>query len=112
MKVLIFGYSDNPERYSHMACLLLKEYQHEVITLNLRNEEDFQKLNEEFHTVTMYVNPSLSDKYQDLLLNLNVKRVIFNPGTENSHLESKFSQKGIEVLHACTLVMLKTQQFN
>jgi hypothetical protein len=60
----------------------------------------------------MYVNPSLSDKYQDLLLNLNVKRVIFNPGTENSHLESKFSQKGIEVLHACTLVMLKTQQFN
>lgn len=112
MKVLIFGYSDNPERYSHMASLLLKEYQHEVLTLNLRNEDDFQKLNEEFHTVTIYVNPTLSDKYQDLLLKTKAKRVIFNPGTENPHLESRFSQNGVEVMQACTLVMLKTHQFD
>lgn len=34
------------------------------------------------------------------------KRIIFNPGTENQTFEKMAEEKGIEVLNACTLVML------
>ncbi len=112
MQVLVFGYSDNSERYSNQAYHLLKEYQHEAIGLNLRTESDLDKLKLPFHTLTIYVNPALSDKYQDLLLSTQARRVIFNPGTENPGLALKFKQKGVEVLEACTLVMLKTHQFD
>lgn len=112
MKVLVFGYSENPDRYSHMASELLKDYGHEVIALNPRHEEEFSKINTEYHTLTLYVNPHISDKYQEMLLKSKPKRVIFNPGTENSDLEKKFESLGAEVVIGCTLVMLRTNQFN
>lgn len=95
-----------------MASSLLEEYQHEVIKVNLRKEEDFFKLNEDFHTLTIYVNSNLSDKYQALLLASKPKRVIFNPGAENTSLASKFSKNGVEVINGCTVVMIKTNQFD
>lgn len=112
MKVLVFGYSENPERYSHMAAELLKDYKHETITINPRQEEDLKKINTDYHTLTMYVNPTISDKYQDILLKSKPKRVIFNPGTENPILQKKFETIGTEVVIGCTLVMLRTNQFN
>lgn len=112
MKVLVFGYSENPDRYSHMATELLKDYKHETITINPRQEEDLKKINTDYHTLTMYVNPTISDKYQDILLKSKPKRVIFNPGTENPVLQKKFETMGVEVVIGCTLVMLRTNQFN
>lgn len=112
MKVIVFGYSENPDRYSFMAGELLKNYQHEVITINPRHEDELVKLNSDYHTLTLYVNPKISDKYQDILLKSNPKRVIFNPGTENALLEKKFATLGVEVVIGCTLVMLKTNQFD
>nr|BDT28816.1 CoA-binding protein [Bacteriovorax sp. HI3] len=112
MKVVVFGYSEGPDRYSNMAANLLHDYKHEVVTINPRQEEELKKINTSFHTLTLYVNPQISDKYQDLLLNSKPKRVIFNPGTENPALEKKFEAQGAEVVIGCTLVMLKTQQFD
>ncbi|MDW8332380.1 MAG: CoA-binding protein, partial [Cyclobacteriaceae bacterium] len=39
------------------------------------------------------------------------KRIIFNPGTENTELEIRARRAGIEVVHGCTLVMLRTNQY-
>jgi predicted CoA-binding protein len=108
--VLVFGYSDNPERYSYIAYNLLKEYNHKVMTFN-PHTDNLALLPKNFDTLTLYVGPAVSDKFQDLLLNLEIKRVIFNPGTENPSLEKKWISKGIEVVRGCTLVMLKTNQF-
>lgn len=112
MKVLVFGYSDSPDRYSHMAAELLKNYKHETVTINPRMEEELQKINTDYHTLTLYVNPTISDKYQDILLKSRPKRVIFNPGTENPVLQKKFETMGAEVVIGCTLVMLRTNQFD
>ena len=112
MKVLVFGYSENSDRYSHMAAKLLLEYKHEVITVNPRHLEEIEKINENFHTMTLYVNPTISAKYQDILLKSKPKRVIFNPGTENLDLQKKFENLGAEIVIGCTLVMLKTNQFD
>jgi predicted CoA-binding protein len=110
MKVLVFGYSDNPERYSYIAANLLMDYKHETIKFNPR-VDDFQSLNQSFDTIALYVSKNVSDKFQNLLLNLKVKRVIFNPGTENDQLEEQFTKLGVEVIRGCTLVMLRTNQF-
>lgn len=111
MKVVVFGHSENPERYSNMAAELLLNYKHEVVTINPRHEEELKRIDTPFHTLTLYVNPQVSEKYQDLLLRAKPKRVIFNPGTENPALEEKFKSQGAEVVIGCTLVMLKTNQF-
>jgi len=63
------------------------------------------------HTVTMYVNPALSDKMAEALLALRPQRVIFNPGSENPRLESMLRAQGVDVVEGCTLVMLRTKQF-
>lgn len=112
MKVLVFGYSENPDRYSYMAAELLKDYKHETVTINPRQVEELGKISTDYHTLTLYVNPQISDKYQDILLKSKPKRVIFNPGTENPTLQKKFEIQGAEVVIGCTLVMLRTNQFN
>ena len=112
MKVLVFGYSDSPDRYSYMAANLLKDYKHEVVTINPRMDDELSKINTSYDTLTLYVNPAVSDKFQNILLQSRPKRVIFNPGTENSDLQKKFEALGTEVVIGCTLVMLRTNQFN
>ena len=110
MKVLVFGYSDNPERYSYKAAHMLKDYKHEAVLFNPRLD-DPKTIDKTFETITLYVGKEVSNKFTDFLLGLKIKRVIFNPGTENESLEAKFNSSGVEVIHGCTLVMLKTDQF-
>ena len=112
MKVCVFGYSENPERYSNKATELLGDFNHEVVTINPRDENDLLKLeNLEVDTVTLYVNPTISDKYSRELLNISARRFIFNPGTYNLELIASLQKKKIETVEGCTLVMLRTGQF-
>ena len=111
MKVLVFGYSENPERYSYKAAELLKAYNHETITINPRHDDELKKIHTDYHTLTLYVNPQISSKYQDLSLKSKPKRVIFNPGTENPAFYELLKLNNIEVEVACTLVMLSTSQY-
>jgi predicted CoA-binding protein len=62
-------------------------------------------------TVTVYVNAKISDAEYERIINLKPRRVIFNPGAENEPLAVKLEEQGIEVVRACTLVMLRTGQF-
>lgn len=111
MKVLVFGYSDNPDRYSNMAYQLLNQYQHETFKYNPREDQSLD-LPKAVDTVTLYLGRAISDKFGDALLDLDFKRIIINPGAENDKLEEKLKAKGVEVVHGCTLVMLKTNQFD
>ncbi len=62
-------------------------------------------------TLTVYVNPKISSGEYKNILKLKPRRVVFNPGAENSELAEKLKTAGFEVIEACTLVMLRTEQF-
>jgi predicted CoA-binding protein len=113
MKTLVIGASENPVRYSNLAIERLRQHNHEVVALGLKDGEahgvKIQKKKEQFidiDTITLYLNPSRQKELYDYILSLNPRRIIFNPGTENPELENLAEEKGIETVEACTLVML------
>jgi predicted CoA-binding protein len=63
------------------------------------------------NTLTLYVGPERGKELLQDMINLGPNRVIMNPGTESDELEDELNAKGIAVLRACTLVMLRTDQF-
>ena len=119
MNVAILGASNKPDRYSHKALVLLAEKGHAVFPVHPALPEIegcavFKRLADipaPLHTVTMYVSAAHSTGMAEAILAAKPARVLFNPGTENPELEDRLSAAGIEVLHACTLVMLRTGQF-
>ncbi len=117
-KTLVIGASQNPSRYAYKATMMLKTHQHKVVPYGLREGEiDGIKIitewphTQDFDTVTLYLNPHNQKELYERILNLKPKRVVFNPGTENTELEQKLENAGIEALRACTLVLLSTGQY-
>lgn len=118
-KTLILGASSNPERYAYKATIKLKQHGHEVIPVGLRagKIDDVEILVnnpivESVDTITLYVGPQNQSVYYDYILNqINPKRIIFNPGTENPALEKLAQEKGIETEVACTLVLLSLGEY-
>lgn len=117
-KTLVIGASEQSDRYSHQAVKLLRHFGHEVKALGAKEGQIGDTKIEtnppedgDFDTVTMYLNPARQSTMEEYVLSLNPKRLIFNPGAENPLLAQKAEQKGIEVLDACTLVMLRTHQY-
>jgi len=115
---LIVGASPNPERYSFMATSLLKSYGHKVYAYGIKKGSiDEESIHLEWpeegtiDTITLYVGPEGQKPMYETILNIKPRRIIFNPGTENPELEALAQQKGIQILEACTLVMLKTNQY-
>ncbi len=117
-KTLVIGATPNPSRYAFIATEMLTEYGHEVIPFGIKRGKilDHEIINEfpvdaQVDTVTLYVNPQLQDQYQQLIIDLKPKRVVFNPGTENPAFEKLLAENNIEPIEACTLVMLRTNQY-
>lgn len=117
-KTMVLGASAKPERYSYKAVHMLLEHQHPVVAVGAREGKvagmdiKIGQPNEEgVHTVSLYLGPSRQKNVYDYILNLNPKRIIFNPGTENPEFYQIANNKGIEVEEACTLVLLSTNQF-
>ncbi len=117
---LIVGATDNPERYAYRAADLLQAKGVSFIPIGIKKGVVFGKeivdLRQKpalagIHTVTLYLGPQNQNEWIDFLIGLGPKRMIFNPGTENPEFFSKAKAAGIEVLEACTLVMLTTGQF-
>lgn len=114
---LVIGASTNPERYAYKATVMLAEYGHPVIPYGLKKGEieGKQIVNElpqnGVDTVTLYVGPQHQEPFYKYVLSLKPKRVIFNPGTENHEFEQQLEAAGIQALEACTLVLLRTEQF-
>jgi predicted CoA-binding protein len=117
-KTVVIGASNDKERYAYKATISLQMHQHEVIPVGI-NPGDINGINistdktiiSNIDTVTMYVNPKHQSYWYDYVMALNPKRVIFNPGAENAEFEKQLKQNNIEVLEACTLVLLATGQY-
>lgn len=117
--VAILGASDDQSRYSNQALHLLDRYKHKVFPIHPVLKEiaghcvysDLSAVSEKIHTLTIYVRPQISVSLKDKILQMNPKRVIFNPGAENEELAQELRQHGIETENACTLVLLRTNQF-
>lgn len=115
---LVIGASTKPERYSFMAVRKLIQHQHNVKALGKRpgvidgisiDTSPFQY--ENIDTITLYVNPKNQIPFYDYIISLNPRRVIFNPNTENQEFMSLLTKHGIEVMTACTLVLLATGRY-
>lgn len=119
-KTVIIGASNNASRYSFVAAKMLSErsipfvpvgikkgmiFGEEILDLRLKPAID------DVHTVTLYLGPDNQTEWYDYILDLNPKRIIFNPGTENQKFMKMAKEKGIEVCSACNLVLLSTGQF-
>jgi predicted CoA-binding protein len=118
MKVLVIGASLNEDRYSNKAIKMLKQFDHTVFAIGLRNGQingvniDTDKPNyETLNTITLYLNPKRQVAYYEYIIGLKPKRVIFNPGTENEHFYKLLDAADIFYEEACTLVLLRTNQF-
>lgn len=117
-KTLVIGASDNPERYSYKAISLLKEYGHPVYALGNKAAKIFDTpitaeriVYNDVDTVTLYINPTIQKDYISYILSLHPRRIIFNPGTENREFAAEASKEGIFCEEACTLVLLRTDQY-
>lgn len=118
-RTLILGASPNSERYAYKATVMLSEKGHEVFPVGLREgkiEEHSILINtpiiENIDTVTLYVGAQNQPMYYNYIINqINPKRIIFNPGTENKELKKLAQEKGIETEIACTLVLLSVGNY-
>jgi predicted CoA-binding protein len=117
--VAVLGASPKEDRYSFKAVRMLKEHGHTPIPVHpaghtvdgIDGLSSLDQIEHGVDTLTMYVNAKISDAQADKIFALKPRRVVFNPGSENSALAAKLREEGIEVVEACTLVMLRTDQF-
>jgi len=117
-KTLVLGASPKPERYSYKAVKMLLEHGHPVVAIGAREshidhliiEKDLLD-HKDIDTITLYLGPSNQKNIYNYIIKLQPKRIIFNPGTENSELIELVKEHGIEAEVACTLVLLSTNQY-
>ena len=112
-RTVVLGASENPERYAYKAVVSLAKHGQEVFPVGLREGMILnipiakeKKLIDNVDTITMYIGKQNQASWYDYILSLKPKRIIFNPGAENEELAKLASKNGIEVVEACTLVML------
>ena len=117
-KTVVIGASDNPDRYAYRAAHMLKNHGHEVVPVGIRQGEvaglaihTDRPQERDVDTVTLYVGPQNQPAWYDYILDLQPKRILFNPGTENPELERLARQRGIQTEEACTLVLLSIGQY-
>ncbi|HWJ90342.1 MAG TPA: CoA-binding protein [Flavisolibacter sp.] len=117
-KTVVLGASQNPSRYSYLAIQRLRAHNHPVVAVGRREGQVADVAISKEHpkedgvdTVTLYLNPGNQVPYYDYILDLQPKRIIFNPGTENDELIRKAKENNIQPVIACTLVMLSTGQY-
>ena len=117
-KTLILGATPNEGRYANLAANRLLRNGHAIVNVGLKSGEaagvPIEKpdaIHTDINTITLYVGPQHQPELYDYILKTNPRRIIFNPGTENSELRSMANEKGIETEYACTLVLLSIGQY-
>jgi uncharacterized protein len=120
LTVAIIGASHKPQRYAYMAQEMLMDHQHTVFPvsgngreiLGVAGYQSIADIPQPIDTVALYLNPQRHQAIKQDILQAKPRRIIFNPGTESDELMSEYQQHGIVTLEACTLVMLRTKQFD
>jgi len=117
--VAVLGASPKPARYANQCIRLLQTHGYKITPVHPRFalvEElpvthSITVITEPVDTLTVYVGPTHLEPLADDIVRLNPGRVIFNPGTESVLVQGRLTEAGVEWFEACTLVMLKTNQF-
>ncbi len=118
-KAAVLGASPKEDRYSFKAVRMLKEHGFSPVPVHpaghavdgLEGLKSLDEITDSIDTLTVYVSAKISSAEVEKILKLNPRRVIFNPGAENPELGKELEKAGIEVVEACTLVMLRTEQY-
>lgn len=119
-RTVIIGATTNPSRYAYLAAEMLTEYKHEIVPVGIKSGVVLGKeilpiqshpFIQDVDTITLYIGPQHQPEHYEYLLSLKPKRVIFNPGTENSEFEKMVEDSGAEAWQACTLVLLRSGQY-
>ena len=119
MNVAVLGASGNPDRYSYQAVKKLSEKGHVPLPVRPDLEEiegipvykSLRDIADPVDTITVYLSAARSSQIADDIVAHGARRVIFNPGAENPELSTRLRAGGMEVMEACTLVLLSTNQF-
>ncbi len=120
MKVAVLGASPKAERYSNQALHLLQDYSHTVYPIHpqfdaidgIETYRDLERCPSPIDVLTLYVGAQISEPLAPQIIATKPKLVIFNPGSESEKLRRKLEEVGIATIEACTLVLLRTGQFN
>ncbi len=119
-RTVIIGATTNTARYSYLAASMLADYQYDIVPLGIKKGTIFNKeiLDirskpelKDVDTVTLYIGPQRQPEWYDYILSMKPKRIIFNPGTENDEFMKLAEEQGIEVLEACSMVLLRSNQY-
>lgn len=117
--VAVLGASNNPERYSYKAVKMLAEKAYEVFPVHPSGNavdgvecyKNLADIDKPLDTITIYLSAKNSTAMIDEIINSSPRRVIINPGAENEILKASCEAANIQVVEACTLVLLTTGQF-
>ncbi|MFA9189927.1 CoA-binding protein [Flavobacterium sp. FZUC8N2.13] len=117
-KTLVLGATTKPDRYAFRAINMLVEKGHSVLAIG-QNTGEVSGIKirtkaiplKNIDTITLYLNPKNQRNYYNYIVEVQPKRVVFNPGTENPELYQLLELNNIKVEVACTLVLLATNQY-
>lgn len=117
--VVVLGASPKPARYANQAVRLLQQHGYTITPVHPKFAEieglpvtsTMGAIEQPIDTLTLYVGAARLDEQVAEIVASRPARVIFNPGTESRALQAALDEAGISWLEACTLVMLKTNQF-
>ncbi|MFK5958118.1 MAG: CoA-binding protein [Lutibacter sp.] len=117
-KTIVLGASTNPNRYSYLAIQRLVDSKHIVSAIGRKEGEvEGVKIYKEkilfknIDTISIYLNAKNQEEYYKYIIELNPKRVLFNPGTENPFFEQLLTKNNITFERACTLVLLSIGEY-
>jgi predicted CoA-binding protein len=116
--VVVLGASPNPERYAYKAVTFLLHRHYPVVAIGNRKGQigsvpiiTGKPEIPDVHTVLIYIGPSNQGEIVDYVISLHPRRVIFNPGTESPEFEQLLESYNIQVVRACSLVLIGTGKF-
>jgi predicted CoA-binding protein len=117
-KTLVLGATTSEGRYANLASNRLVSKGYSIVNVGMRDGEvagvPIEKpkvIHTDIDTITLYIGPQHQEELYDYILKTNPKRIIFNPGTENSKLRRMANEQGIETEYACTLVLLSVGEY-
>ena len=110
------NFEDIDEELSYQIDKLIKQ-NYDVTAVGRRNGDiNGIKIHQtipiaQYDIITVYLNVQNQRLYEEKLIQLKPKRIILNPGAENPSFEKLAHKNGIEVIVACSLVMLSLRNF-
>lgn len=117
-KTLILGATPDASRYAYLAANRLVRSGHTIVNVGIKTGEVAgvpiekpETIHTDIDTITLYVGPQHQKGLYDYIIGTKPKRIIFNPGTENSELRRLAHENGIATDYACTLVLLSIGQY-